>query len=645
LFPQEKLSNFKPMAPLRLSPAAHRPITTAAAGLLLALFWWLAVSISVEKSVTSDELPHLYSGYVYDEVGDFRMQPENGNLPQRLFGIPALAAKARLPTDEGYWRRSDYWQLGWNFLYGLDNPADRIVFWARAINALFGVALGALIFGVARQCYGHAGGLLALGFYVLAPNFLAHSGLATSDMAATFFLTLAPWLFWRHLRQRDLRSGVLAGLASGLALVAKFNGILLGPIYFLLVLADAALSPEATVNERVRRGANSLGLAAGQAAISILLIWAFYNFRFSMAAPGTLAIEKLPWPWSQTLAGLGWKKPWVEFSLRWHLLPEAWTYGLSVVLTGSNAREAFFAGEHSLFGWWQFFPTLFLTKTSLAMLGALTLAGGAGLFRLIKGHRTENETLRTLMPLVVTTLVVWLAALTSHLNIGDRHILAVYPLVFVVLGSLATKRVLGALGIGLFVGHAYASFAIRPHYLPFFNSLIGGPRNAYHLFTDSVLDWGQDLPSLRDWLADHRQPGEKVYLAYFGTAWPPHYGVRPNTFLPAPTYLVRPPLVPYPYEPGLYCVSATLLSEVYSDYRGPWTPAYENRYRALTQSDRPEDYVEFDQLRFARLCKFLQRRAPDADVGFSILIFRLSAEELHAALEDPAVGIHRLRLP
>jgi hypothetical protein len=42
---------------------------------------------------------------------------------------------------------------------------------------------------------------------------------------------------------------------------------------------------------------------------------------------------------------------------------------------------------------------------------------------------------------------------------------------------------------------------------------------------------------------------------------------------------------------------------------------------------------EYNQLRFARLCHYLRVRTPDDNVGYSILIFRLSAAELKAAVE------------
>jgi hypothetical protein len=629
--------------------------STALATTLLALFWWLAVSASIEKSQTSDELPHIAGGYIFNLHGDFRTHPENGILPQRLFGLPPLLEGARLTIQEDFWRTSRYWHVAWDFFYAEPNPTDWFVLCARAINALFGVALGLLIFCVTRSLWGAAAALTALGFFALSPNFLAHGALATSDMAATFFLTLAPWLFWHHLERRDLRSGLTAALASGLTLLAKYNGLLLAPIYAALILLDAWLRGPAGVTGRLRRAAGSLGLAALQAGAGALAIWACFNFRFSGRGPAMPTLETYAWAWSEMLPALGLKRHVVELCLRWELMPEAWLYGLCNVLAGASSRLAFFAGEHGETGWWLYFPALFLAKTPLSVLAALGVVVAVVIVTLV---RRSLATLRTpllvLCPLLVSAAVIWMTALRSNLNIGDRHILGIYPLLFVAAGALAARPRVRWLVPLLVLGCAWESFSIRPHYLASFNALVGGPAHAHRLFADSTIDWGQDLPSLRTWLRTHRRPGEKVYLNYFGSAWPPHYEVRPTHFLPAATYIVRPPIVRYELEPGLYCVSATQLAEVYSNFRGPWRSDFEAVFRALRSHyatpgagppppPLPPEYEHYDQLRFARLAKYLQRRAPDGHAGYSILIFRLDAAEIDRALSTPVMHSYRLR--
>ena len=620
------------MAPPRSPSSPPRRLAPALAVLLLGLFWWQAVSASRHWSQTSDELPHVTAGYVYDRYGDYRMHFENGNLPQRVHGLAPLALGARFPMDEARWRVSDYWQLGWSFFYDLGNPTDRMLFGARALNALFGVALGAFIFTVARRWHGDSGGLVALGFYVFYPDFLAHSALATSDVAGTLCLTLASWFFWRHLERRDIGSGVVAGLCSGLALVAKFNGLLIAPVFALLLMLDAAGRADPASRFRRLRGNILLGL--GQAAAAVFVIWAFYSFRFSARGAGTPELDRFAWSWPQLLQLAGWKGPLLGFAADWHLLPQAWLGGLANVLAGETNRSAFFAGEYSLQGWWQFFPTLFLTKTPVGMLAALWLALVALGFKLRRLDATARRALAwPVAPLLVLGAVVAVTALASHLNIGHRHILALYPLLFIALGGLAvTGPRWQQVTIALLLLTAVETTAVRPHYLAFFNVAAGGPARAYRLVVDSSLDWGQGLPALRDWLAQNRRAGEPVYLSYFGSASPPHYGVNPTHALPG-VNLVVPPFQPYEYQPGLYCISATSLSEVYSDYRGPWRREWERQWRDPATPVTPREL-----LRFSRLCKYLQNRTPEANAGYAILIFRLDAAELRTILEGPVKG-------
>src|SRR5204863_3623488 len=111
----------------------------------------------------------------------------------------------------------------------------------------------------------------------------------------------------------------------------------------------------------------------------------------------------------------------------------------------------------------------------------------------------------------------------------------------------------------------------------------GGPKNGYKHLVDSSLDWGQDLPALQRWLDTQYQPSTgAVYLAYFGTASPRWYGIdaislpvdRSSTELTA-------------LKPGVYCISATILQQVYSFQPGKWSPEYESEYRlALTARAR-----------------------------------------------------------
>ncbi|MGB7161485.1 MAG: hypothetical protein WBD40_25725, partial [Tepidisphaeraceae bacterium] len=120
-------------------------------------------------------------------------------------------------------------------------------------------------------------------------------------------------------------------------------------------------------------------------------------------------------------------------------------------------------------------------------------------------------------------------AMMSKTHQGFRHVLPVYPILFIAIGIAASiawrrSRVLGRLLIGLLaIGLATETARAFPDYIPFFNTAAGGSRGGLRLLSESNLDWGQDLPLLAKWQREH--PDRKLYLSYFGTADPAHYGV------------------------------------------------------------------------------------------------------------------------
>ena len=92
---------------------------------------------------------------------------------------------------------------------------------ARLMVVAMAVVLGAALFIWGRRLHGAAGGVLALALFTLDPNILAHSRLATVDMAETlfFFLAVAAMVAWFHKRTRLRLS--LAGPACGAALATR----------------------------------------------------------------------------------------------------------------------------------------------------------------------------------------------------------------------------------------------------------------------------------------------------------------------------------------------------------------------------------------------------------------------------------------
>jgi 4-amino-4-deoxy-L-arabinose transferase-like glycosyltransferase len=644
------------------TPAERRRpwFTAAAVAALLVLHAGLALWAAAKESVTADEILHVTGGYFYNRFGDYRIHPENGNLPQRWAALPAVLLGTKPPplADNPYWRTSDASVVGHQLFYETGQDHWPMLLAGRAMITLFSMGTGLLVFLWARRLGGDAAGFFALGLFAFDPNLLAHAALTTSDTAAVFFLLAASGAFWRHLAQPTWRTGALSAVVFGFACVAKYSAVLLLPVMAALLAWRVTAAPVAECRRWWRLAPLTL---ASHAVAAVFVIWLFFGFRYSGFAPGLPAADHYTVPWETLLPLLGWQGRVVQLCREWQLLPEAFLYGYGWVVQSAQTRSAFLAGDYSVLGWISFFPLAFLWKTPLALLVALVLGFAIVIRRWTSAGASIAADLTRIAPLLVLLGVYWAFSLSSHLNIGHRHILPTYPVLYILVGLLATTGLAARWRQGvvialLLAGQLAANVRVAPHYLAFFNSLAGGPANGWRLLVDSSLDWGQDLPGLARWLREHNDGGaaQPAYLAYFGSGDPDYYGIR-ATRLP---FVNGFKFTHHWYEPaaGIYCVSATMLQQVYSPVRGPWTVAFEQEYQlerlkeglfreywtnaatrdAVQASGAAKAFEEtwqrYDLLRFARLCHYLRVRRPEAVVGHSIFIYRLSAAEVNAVL-------------
>lgn len=626
----------------------------------------LALTATTEKCVAFDEVAHLIGGQSYWEHHDFRIHPENGNLPQRLAALPTRVLPWRLPEPEHpAWRTSDVWRLAITAFYEMGNDTDFTVLVARSAMTLHAIGIALLVFAWTRRLFGLPGAFTALLFCILCPTLLAHGPLATSDVAMAFWMLAATGAYWRFLHQPSWLNALLSALCLGCAAVAKFSAPLLAPIWVLLWAARSSHPSPLPFGVRhlprnVGRAALVLVLTCGLVAGAIAIVWTFYGWR-STAFGDSLPPGGFFRSWDAVAHELGPRAGLIAWLRTFPLLPEAYNYALANIVAYSQARGAFLNGEVSVTGWVTFFPYAFLVKTPFPLLAALGLTAAIVIRRLCL--RT-TETLRQvwlLLPLLALLVVYWAVSLATHLNIGHRHLLPIYPPLFILAGAgghwLWRRRWIGRLALlVLLTGSAVTAATIRPHYLAYFNAITGGPAHAYHHLVESSLDWGQDLPGLARWIRQHAAPRDLVHLAYFGMGSPEYEGIVARRLPSLPLQSVPHPTV---LRPGLYAISATVLQQPYSPHRGPWTAERERQYQEMrglealarqweekprTRDRLPQErayfadesavrtWTHYESLRFARLCHYLRARQPDAQVGYSILIYRLTAEQLQAAL-------------
>jgi 4-amino-4-deoxy-L-arabinose transferase-like glycosyltransferase len=625
---------------------------------MLGLHAWLALRAADRMSATFDEPLHLVAGYTFDREGDFRLHPENGVLPQRWAAWPLTRMDLQLPRvgyDEA-WRTSDIAALSAAFLYDVGNDHRVLLAAARRQAVLWSVGLGLLVFVWAWSLWGPSGAALSVGLFALSPTTLAHGPLVTSDMSAALLLPLACWAWWRHLQAPTLGSLFASAGVAALAAIAKFSAALLPPLF--LVLAAWMLWQRDVWDLRAfgtRRLAGWLprlgwlGVAiVVHAMVAAVVIWAAFDFRFAAASPDMPAMTQYYRLWSHATPG-GAIGRVLDAMRAWHALPEPYLYGFGFVLRFAESRAAFLNGEWGVSGWWWYFPYAFLVKSTLAELLAVVGIAGVGLAAWRRAGAGVVARLRAVPPGVVPLLAfvgVYVAfSITSNLNIGHRHLLPVYSVLFVLVGGVAARgaarwRRVAAIALLALAGAEVARF--HPHPLSYFNALVGGPSQGWRHLVDSSLDWGQDAPALAEWLARERKPGEAVYFNIFGLRRPAAYGIMGTEMAPGYSDMPRRWVE---WGAGIYAVSATMLQDVYSPFTGRWDAQKESNFQALSSSARagraadPEsaligtewavgnNYWTLERLQFARLVNYLRLRRPDAVLAHTVFVHRLTAEE------------------
>lgn len=658
---------------------------------LLFLHTLFALSSAVQNSVTYDEVAHLAAGYSHLAFGDFRLVTEHPPLVFLWCALPLLYTKPAFPSfSDDAWDKSDAWNIGWDFFYESRNDHEEMLIQGRLMALVFSLGLGILVFLWSKKLFGPGGGLLSLTLYSFSPTILAHGNLITNDVAVSFFFIAAAGGLWKLLHEVSLKGVILTTLAIVGLFLSKFSAVLIIPMGILMLLIRIFSKKPLKIG---RSGAEMTSVP-GQIGVFIAFIvfqiiivaaafWAGYGFRYSPFTKGDLSrarfeiryqLKEDETPWDYLLKDSSVFSRITGWMGEHKVLPEAYLYGFLYALRTTEERSAFLNGEIRTKGWWYFFPYTFLVKTPLPLFGLMILAALASLFPRFykKGLIAEKnapfrERLYQTTPLWCLFLVYWIISIRSHLNIGHRHILPVYPIIFILLGAASSlwkaDKVFIRWGTRLLtLLFVLCSLSIRPHYLSYFNSLVGGPKNGYRHLVDSSLDWGQDLKTLKKLLAkkDPRIRADRIYLSYFGMGNPEiyHIGARMLPCIP-PRYGA----FYFPLTQGLYCISSTNLQQPYLLPSCRWTESMEKVYQEARQiiaeyqkeggsSKVPNPFVRktgeifwnqfvefYNKLRFGRLCVHLRRKNPDAFAGYSILLYRITDEDVELVVNGPPLEL------
>jgi 4-amino-4-deoxy-L-arabinose transferase-like glycosyltransferase len=395
-----------------------------------------------------------------------------------------------------------------------------IFFYGRLVILLLSVSGGLYMFRWTARNYGEHAAVLAAGFYFLSPNIIAHSTIVTTDMTAAVFIMCAVLSFRDLMSAPDTGKAFLAGAFYALALLSKFSALLLLPLFILMIAVNM-------VHRRRRSGERKGGAAAVAAffASVLFMLWAGYGFELEPLLHNALRAEAKKEMFESMLAGLSIPGDLIRpLASGLYTVPvplRSFVLGVIGVLRhGAEGARTFFMGSWSQEGHPLYYLTAFLVKTPPATI----LSFVAGLAVLSRERRYRGPG----MYLLAVILVFFLAASKADLQLGLRYVLPVYPLIFIIggigLGHVMDTSRAGRTAAAVIAGWlVYSSIMIWPHHLSYFNVISGGPEKGYRYLRGSNIDWGQDLPALKDYM--EKQALDEVRLSYWGEGDPALYGI------------------------------------------------------------------------------------------------------------------------
>jgi len=470
--------------------------------LLVTLMAAIEVTSALQENQTFDEGTHLAAGFVYLKTGVF-LNVEHPPLMKILAAYAVWPLHPTLSTEGPAWNPLDEFAIGSDFLYKNRVPAERLLFAGRMVTILFSLVLALTVAVWTRAHFGPAAALLALFLFTFDPNLIAHGRYITNDLHITLLVFLACVTWGAYLQNGRWRNLFLAGAFLAAAVTTKFSAVILFPVFLALYGIAWWQRPRDF----------SLGRVAKILLVVIVCCMA-------MLAIGYAPLTSGPAP------------------ARMFTLPVAmWADGFGRLLEHNHSgQSSYLLGKISSHGWWYFFPVVFAVKTPTAVL-FLTLFC-LGLFCIgLAARRFSLQSLRSLplkwFVLFVPMAAYFLACMCSNINLGVRHLLPIYPFLFVLLSAILMQtpgHVVRMVICVAIVLEAVESLRIYPNYLAFFNTPSGGPANGASYLVDSNLDWGQDLKKLRTWWDGHGHP--PLGLVYFGGADRAYFGLPPNE-LPA----------------------------------------------------------------------------------------------------------------
>ncbi|MEK7537746.1 MAG: hypothetical protein AAB619_02115 [Patescibacteria group bacterium] len=514
------------------------------AGIVLVIasaFTWQSIG-AWQDSQTTDEAVHLSAGRSYWQTGDYRLNPEHPALFKLWAALPlVLTPEAQLQTDTPIWRSGNQWTIGAEYLYTSPAQARYGSHWLLWLGRLpmiviwLGLVVTLAVWSWRR--WGPWPALAVTAVIAYDPNFLGHGHLVTNDVA-TSFAYLGTWLIlWRFINRPSWSTLGWFSLVFAAAQLTKYSAVILWLLVpFVLALARWYRRPGLTWRWWWRA---LLALVV----VTSVATWTVYGWRVNR-------IDRDPritqlWQERQDLVSrdavdtvppliqkfIAWSDPATATGRMFERvqrfsIPGYWYWRGFFSTTSHNyyGHAAYLLGQASTAGWWYYFPVALFVKTPILLLVSvlsLVIINAKRFYRRLRQRAWSRLVPFDFWMLGFPPLIFLGWSMTSHINIGVRHVFPAYVFWPLAVGSLLAvigrrwPRVRSAVAVTVAVLTVSVATLAWPHTIGYYNGLIGGTAQGHRYVLDSNLDWNQDIWRLRRFLDTQRFP--EVHLALFGS--------------------------------------------------------------------------------------------------------------------------------
>lgn len=584
------MSGNEPDTASRIAAEARRRLVTykveiLCATILLAMAFVL-VTITARKSITCDEIVLIPSAYYHLVTNDVQLIPQHPPLCKLLAGLPLLFLqpdeRPREPSDRSMTKDDAEWAYVSRFWQDNNSRFEAISFWARMPMIGLTLALGALTFVFARELFGPRAALLAVLLFALEPTILAHGRVVQTDIPAAFGLLLTVFALYHYLRAPAWKHACGLGAAAGVAMLAKYSMVVLGPSLALLFLA-------LLVYRRDHRRAVVLHSFLAALVLVLVINAGYFFYHRDLTEADSV--------WIQTFFPSPKGFVWASVRVLKLLLPTDFVMGVYWQINHSrDGHPAGFLGMYAQHGWWYYFPVAFGLKTTIAFLVLSVCSLIWGSWRAI--HKRQRWLLLLLVPFAAYTALM----IMTPINIGVRYYLPAYLFLIILSGGLLdelfrsdpTQRVFrfsGAVAAVTLSCMGLETWRAYPNYMSYLNPLASSRPHWWYL-SDSNVEWGDDVKELAFYLRGRGETRVRaVLLGGFATLG--FYGVNyEDAVSPAST------------PPSRYiAIGASFLN-------GSTVPPYEVQGKRVSEEQRVNTFAAY------------RDRVPEAVIGNSIYLYR-----------------------